>query len=758
MKPSHLLFAVCTWLLVPAVGHAQRASLDALHDSLAAVRDVPLLYRMERGTELPGAARTIEPLLRRGLIALRIYQLTDDRADAHRSRDVFDAAVQRFPNDPLSHYALAYALAHGPEIKLPAPGGVLDGVTAGQSFAEILKRDPKSRARRELRRALELEPAFADAAVLLSQLALSDGGRSRELIREAREALQRVASAGGATSASGRALADVETALGNYAAASAAATGEDAASLRARGIALLLQPGNRGAGASAYWRGVERLDAGAAAQYYADLEVLVTPAEAAEWKQADLNAQRVWLERFWERRAAAGGVTSAERLAEHYRRLAEARGKYVRNSTRGIDGAGVLLTEPGAERHEFDGRGALLIRHGDPIAIVKTTAKSLQPNETWVYDIPGQGRQLFHFVALRGANDYTMVSNILEALNPVQTDPLDRERAILQIVSDVAPYDGRYQTAVARLVRILNENLGARVEDTEIRSVMERIDADYRRGARAAVARDTHERTFTGELAFHHDIFSFRTPEGRTEVTAGFAIPARDLTAAASVNGTEYAVRLSLIMVDTLIDVVTRADTLQRITLPRAIAADGFLRTHLTLPVLPSEHVSYRLVVEDAGSGRGRMEPGTRAVRDFLRAGPLISDIVLAHPDSTGTWRRGNQAFALALPRRFAAERPFEVYYELYNVPADEPYTTRITVRPATGAGIGGRVRGLFGGGGAAVDVRFDDVARPDAEGAVREARRLATDLRAGRYLMTIEVTLRSGARVTTETVFTVDG
>src|SRR5688500_7598780 len=110
MKPSHLLVAVCISLsMVPAVGHAQRASFDALRDSLAAVRDVPQLYRMERGTEPPGAARTIDPLVRRGLIALRIYQLTDDRADAHRARDVFDAAVQRFPNDPLSHYALAYA-------------------------------------------------------------------------------------------------------------------------------------------------------------------------------------------------------------------------------------------------------------------------------------------------------------------------------------------------------------------------------------------------------------------------------------------------------------------------------------------------------------------------------------------------------------------------------------------------------------------------------------------------------------------------
>ncbi|HUF51106.1 MAG TPA: hypothetical protein VMN60_09750 [Longimicrobiales bacterium] len=758
MKLRHLLAAGFVLLLVPFDARAQVAGVTALRDSLAAIVDVPLLFRLERSTVLPGAARTVEPLLRRGVIALRVWELTGDRADADRARDVFEAAVQRFGDDPLSHYGVALALAYGPDVRLPSPGGVLDAVTVGQSVAEILKRDPKSRARRALRRALELQPGLAEAAVLLGDLAVADGGRSRELIREAREALAAVDAAGGATPASRRALADMDIALGNYAAASAGASADDAASLRTRAVALLLQPGGQAAGAAAYWRGVERLDAAAAGQYYADVEVLVSPAEAAEWRAADLNGRRVWLERFWERRAAAGGISTAERLAEHYRRLSVARSRYVRNSTRGLDGAGILLAEPGAERHPFDDRGVLLIRHGDPLAVVSTTARALQQNETWVYDIPGQGRQLFHLVALRGSQGFSLVGNIFEALNAVQTDPIDRQRSILQLMSDVAPYDGRYQAAVARLVRILNENPGARVNDTEIRSAVERVEADYRRGARAALRTDSHVRRFSGDIAFHADVFSFRSPEARTELTAGLAIPARSLTIAATDTGVEYVLRLSVIVVDTLLAVVTRSDTLRRFARARAIDSDDFLRTHLTLPVLPSEHTTYRIVVEDVASGRGRIEPGSAVVRDYLRPGPLVSDVVLAHHDSAGDWRRGGRSFALALPRRFAAERPFEVYYELYNLTAEQPYLTRITVERADGGGFGSRVRGLFGGGRTLIDVRFDGVAAPDDEGVVRETRRLASDLPAGSYRIAIAITTRDGRSISTASLFTVDG
>jgi hypothetical protein len=334
--------------------------------------------------------------VRRGLLALRIWELTDDRDDAERSRDVFQTAAERFPGETWSHYGLALALARGPEVRLSLPGGALGSVTVGQSLAEIFRRDPKSRARRSLRRALELEPDFAEAAVLLADLAVMDGGRKRDVIEEARDALRSVQAEGGGNARTSRALAEMEMALGNFAAAGEVAEGalsenaEDAGVLRTRAMALLLQPGSADAGAAAYWHGVEQLNGEAADQYYTDLEVLVTPVEAAEWRNADLEGRRMWLRRFWELRAAGGGVTSAERLAEHYSRLTSARARFVRNSGRGTDGVGVLLDGEGAHDFPFDDRGIVLIRHGEPLSIVRTGTRGTLPNESWFYDMPGQ--------------------------------------------------------------------------------------------------------------------------------------------------------------------------------------------------------------------------------------------------------------------------------------------------------------------------------------------------------------------------------
>jgi tetratricopeptide (TPR) repeat protein len=759
-----LTFSSLICIQAPALS-AQRPDYAALRDSLSAITDVPLLYRMERSVPPAGTAATVEPVVRRGLVALRIWELTRDRDDANRSRDVFETATERFPGQVWSHYGLALALAYGPEIGLSLPGNVLGSVTIGQSIGEILGRDPRSNARRSLRRALELDPAFGEAAVLLADLAVMDGGRKRELIEEARDALRSVRAAGGSDAGTARALAEMEMALGNFAEAGAVTEGavsanaEDAGVLRTRAMALLLQPGSAEAGAAAYWRGVERLNDDGAGQYYTDLEVLATPAEAAEWRNADLEGRRMWLRRFWELRAAGGGVTAAERLAEHYRRLTAARTRYVRNSGRGTDGVGVLLD--GEEQHDFpfDDRGIVLIRHGEPRSIVRTGTRGTLPNESWFYDLPGQGEQLFHFVARRGTQNFSLARDLLQALDPERgVDASTRATAVLGLISDRAPYEQRYQAIIPRLTRLLQAAPTIDISGTEVRSLLELADAEYRPGARAAMRTDTHVRTYTGDLPYHHDVFTFRTPESRTDLTAAFAIPAGGVDARSIAGGVEYAVRLSVIVTDTLFDVVTRRDTVHRFRFARRLADSEFLRTNLSLPVQPSDDAIYRLVVADSASGRGRLETGSSDVRDYADAGLMVSDIVLAHPDSVGDWRRGDATFALALPRVFERERPFTVYYEVYNLHADRSYSTRIVVEPAGRRGFLSRLGRLFGGGGAIINVRFDDVAAPTADGVVAESRELASDLAAGTYRMTVTVTTPDGGRAVTESTFVVDG
>jgi GWxTD domain-containing protein len=547
----------------------------------------------------------------------------------------------------------------------------------------------------------------------------------------------------------------------------------------------MLQDGSRAEGYAAYRAAIDTLDGRAAALFYQDVSVLVNPQEAAEWKRATTPArQRLWLERFWERRAADGGVTVEERVAEHYRRLAEARARYVRNARRGSDNptGSRLLAEQNVEGHIFDDRGVVLIRHGSPSEAVRTGVPGVLPNETWAYHLPGQDEpQLFHFVAVRGAQDFSLVGDILQAVDPdvlrientlrslrpgtravarrdgnTERDLRRRELAVMALIEDRAVLDSRYRQGISRLRQLLQS--GHPLDGTEVRSIVERNEAEYRRGAREALRTDSHVRSFEKPLAFHHDVFSFRTPAGRTEATAAVAVPADELEPLAASGNRVYALALSLIMNDTLQDVITRLDTIQQVRLPAAPAPGDFVRAHVTLPVVPSEHTTYRLVVGDAIGPRGGMESGGSRIRDFGGRRMVLSDVVLALPDSAGDWRRGDVRLELALPRHFGAERPFTVFYEVYNLPADAPYETRVVVTPFDRGGLLDRVRGLFGGGGSRLDLRFDDVARPDADGAVQEVRRLASDLPAGRYRLEVTVTATAtGESATSSTVFRVE-
>jgi len=733
----------------------------AFRDSLAAHTDVAALHRLQAQLPTPGAAASPDALIARGLIRLRVYEVTGESVDGELAKDVFERGVERFSRVAWMHYGLALAQ------QARARAGPGEGLTVGASLAEILGRDPRARARAAAQRALEIDPSWAPPAVLIAELAVEDG-RDRSALEDAKLALAGVRAAGGETPQVARALADVQTALGEYAEAETSAAGTDAASSHARAVALLLQAGREGEGARTYFATVDVLDGITAERVYRDVETIVAPDEAADWRAADLAGRRLWFHRFWGRRAAGSAVTEADRLAEHYRRLALARREYLRNSRRGVDGAGVLLSESWSSGSPFDDRGIILLRRGVPQQIVETRLDGVLPNETWVYaDLAGRGNVLFHFAALRGSRDYNLVSSLLEALEPKLDPVLDKvrfDRAVLTLLEDRAAFEPGYQAAAGRL-RSLLLSLPAeevRVRDaTEIRNLVkrtvERVDADYRQEARVALAADVHAARFDRALAFHYDLVTFRAPFGRTDLTALFAVPAQDLGAQEAAATFVYPVNISVILMDTLTDAVIRRDTMQRVTTPAPLRAGEFLRLHVTLPVTPSEHTVYRVVAASPAIGSGSVETGARTLRDYSGLELQISDLVLATADSAGDWTRGDLRLALTLPRRFEPGRPFTLFYEIYNLDADSPYRTQIRVDPVDAGGAWNAVKRLFGSGSPRIDLRFDDIAAPADDGAIRQLRNLESELPPGRYRMRVTVThAATGQRAENETTFEV--
>jgi len=333
----------------------------------------------------------------------------------------------------------------------------------------------------------------------------------------------------------------------------------------------------------------------------------------------------------------------------------------------------------------------------------------------------------------------------------------DRLRAVLTLVEDRAAYEPQYQAAAVKLRAAMQR--GAALDGTEVRSIVERADADYRREARLALQADVHYPRFDRPIPFWFDLFSFRTPFGRTDLTAAFAVPADAIAAAEQGDAWVYPLEISVILLDTLQGTVTRRDTLREMVTARLLGSGEFLRPHVVVPVVASEHTVFRVVVRSPIVGTGSVYAGATRIRELGGPGLLVSDLVLAEPDSTGDWVRGNRRLALTLPRRFRPGRPFRLFYEVYNLGAGAAYGTHLEVAPAQSGGLFGRLRSLLGFGAARVDLRFEDRAAPGPDGVVQEMRDLGSDLPPGVYRMRVTVTDNAtGETAVTETIFEVIG
>jgi hypothetical protein len=134
--------------------------------------------------------------------------------------------------------------------------------------------------------------------------------------------------------------------------------------------------------------------------------------------------------------------------------------------------------------------------------------------------------------------------------------------------------------------------------------------------------------------------------------------------------------------------------------------------------------------------GVGQYYGSPYRVPDYRGDSLMISDIALGLPGGGGGWTRRDATLALLPSSQFPGSS-FDVYYEVYNLPADRPYTTDISVER------------LDAGGDAAspLHTRFTGEARPADDGIVGELRRVDATLDEGRYRLTVTVTDRVEGR-----------
>lgn len=248
-------------------------------------------------------------------------------------------------------------------------------------------------------------------------------------------------------------------------------------------------------------------------------------------------------------------------------------------------------------------------------------------------------------------------------------------------------------------------------------------------------------------LPFYYDLYTFRGGENETTVVASFAVPTGKLQTEDEGDGVQYRFDVTLVLADTALRSVYRTDDSVYVDVPRQLAGEHLLHTHVQLQAPPSTTTVQRVVMTDATKpGIGQLYTSPFVVPDYSGEELMLSDIALGRPDENGGWTRGGVTLAL-LPTSLFPEGSFDLYYEVYNLPTGHRYATQIAVEP------------LDDPDASSVRTSFLGESASSADGLLGELRRVEASLDEGRYRLTIMVTDQDTGRYATQArIFHVQG
>ena len=164
-------------------------------------------------------------------------------------------------------------------------------------------------------------------------------------------------------------------------------------------------------GAAPWYAGLASSDTAAIALYRADLRFILPDSTLRAFDAASGPARVALMRRFWDSRDRDELHAPGGRLMEHYRRLDVARHNYrLASLNRHYD----IIERYRPPELEFDDRGVIYIRQGEPDARASFDQPGLPYNESWAYYRHGAPDLLFHFVAQESTTDFRLVASVLD--------------------------------------------------------------------------------------------------------------------------------------------------------------------------------------------------------------------------------------------------------------------------------------------------------------------------------------------------------
>lgn len=732
-------------LPLAAQAPADRAALRQFRDSLEIVTDSISLKALEGATIAIAKQHRDSALihLRLGFIAMRLGELSGsshfDDADGE-----FEWASELEPAWPFPWWGDGLAeLAKGET-----------SVIAIENIKQQLGLDHLSKAAKAFARAAALDPSFAQATIDLAEAALTQ--RIRPRLDVALHALRLAA----ATPVRNNPMFElvrgrVEREEGEADSALAAfraylAVGGDS------GMGLLelartnFWADRDAAGNREYYAGAAAARSDSAlATYRRDISWIADSAELTAYDAVPSGPPRAeWLRRFWTKRDVADARALGERLAEHYRRWFYAMRSFrLVSPHRHYDFTAVYRSD----QKEFDDRGIIYIRHGEPDLRAQYTAtgggEEVEPNESWLYRRPG-GDLVFHFVSRGDVQDFKLVTGLVDALS------FD-ERLRLQSTGDPGP-DVRGLFASRANFGALYERVGDGVLTA---NVLKAVTDDRQRGResiRIGTTTDDYSERFSEGLEPEVEEFVAGHSTGDSAALAGqdlhvvFAVPADRLEPVPAARGVLYPMRFRLYVTDARDSLVATLDTVRIFGAPAALRRPQFLTGLLEVPV-PAGRLAYHLLVESVDGFTGAVVADDSVRADTLDGARFAaSDLVVGRQGSGLMWRPPRDTVLLAPLDRFPQNSVAELYYEVYGVPRGRLVHTVVRVERLGGGSLFGWIGRLFGGGSRGMRIAFD----APSDGVASRVHH-ALDLRglpAGDYRVTIALTDPATDRTVTRT------
>ena len=708
-------------LAVLAQAPAERVDLESLRDSLAVVQDSTALSRLEAATIEVAKQRRNDPLihLRLGFLAYRLGELTGDKSHYDAAAGEFEWAAELRPEWPYPWYGLGLA-----ELSLGE-----HALLAIENLRQMLGKDYLSKAARAF--ATEADPSFASAVVDLANTALTQ--RIRPRLDVALSAV-RLAAAGPA----GR-HAEVQLVRGRV----EREAGEgDSAIVAFR--AFITVGGDSGVGLlelartfyfsrraeqgwASYFAGARAAtSAPALTLYRSDLSWIADSADLLAFDRLpDPGSRGRWLEQFWTRRDVVEARDVGERLAEHYRRWSYARRNFrLVSRHRHYD----ITERYRSPQLEFDDRGVIYMRHGEPDRRARLAATTLEPNESWLYRRPESTDLIFHFVARDDASDFKLIESLV--------DVLGFSRAVRAAsfadpeVSDLYQSRDEFGSLYARAGH------SQRAPGTEL--AQDRIQG--RRSIAVGTTSDSYAQRFDVpfDLVTSEFVVGAGADSGGQMLHVVFAIPAERLVAEQGDDGVRYPLRFRLVVADSADAIVARLDTLRIFGARQPLRNPAYLTGRLAVPVPPGRY-RYRLLVTSTDGVAGDVATDSLRVEALDGSRFAVSDIVVGREGSGLVWLPPGDTVRLNPLHRFPEGSGAELYYEIYGLASGATYHTVVRLDREGGRSIFGAIRGLFGGGRAPVLLEFD----APASGAItREHRGVALrDVPKGNYRLTVIIT-----------------